>query len=61
MEQRDRHVVSVIPVSHMQMCMHAVVIDACEGPAWPELHADPASAAHVATTTAFHLVRMSGT
>jgi hypothetical protein len=31
-EQRDRHVVSLIPVSHMQICMHAELTSVCDGP-----------------------------
>ncbi|HEX3762984.1 MAG TPA: hypothetical protein VHW23_30015 [Kofleriaceae bacterium] len=58
-EQRDWHVVSLIPVSHMQMCMHADVIEVCDTPVWLELQAAPASAAHAQarTAAAIHVVR----
>ena len=54
-----------MPVSHMQMCMHALVTSACEGPEDPlwVLHACPARTPQVATTeaTQIHVVRMTVT
>jgi hypothetical protein len=62
-EQRARHVVSLMPVSHMQMCMHAVVRSLDDGPLWLELHAGPISAAPAASATAIpiQVIRMTAT
>jgi hypothetical protein len=51
-EHRDKQVVSLMPVSHPQMCMQAAVTSACEGRPGLEPQASTASVAAAAQITA---------